>query len=285
MKPSCTVVPPVLLAAALLAAPLAAQAPVALKTTEFGRGPALVFVHGLGGARMEWMPTAKKLLGRYRVVLADLPGHGDSPLPDPFSFEACAAALDQLLAKQKAESTIVIAHGAGGVVLGYELKAHPERMRGVVLIDATLKSPVAIPDQQKKYFLDYLEESPENLAQFIKMTYSHMGRDSIQGVAIHAQAAQVSPATMKAYLRTLLNVDVASTFEKDPAPKLFVASERGWPAGKSWAEAMKSYGFVDSTAVPVRRIGNSGYLIMSDQPDSLAAVISDFAQQAMAAKK
>jgi 3-oxoadipate enol-lactonase len=285
VKPSCTIVLPVLLAAVLFAVPLTAQAPVALKNTEFGRGPTLVFLHGLGGARMEWMPTARRLLGRYRVLLVDLPGHGDSPLPDPFSFEACAAALDQLLAKQKAESTIVVAHGAGGVVLAYELQKHPERMQGVVLIDAQLKSPVAIPDQQKKYFLQYLEESPENLAQFVKATYTRMGRDSTQGVAIHAQAAQVAPATMKAYLRTLLYVDIASAFEKHTGPKLFIISERGWPAGRTWSDAMKNYGFADSTAMPVRRIGNSGYLIMNDQPDSLATAISEFAQQAMAAKK
>ena len=50
------------LIAPLFAVPLAAQAPVTLKTTEFGSGPTVVLVHGLGGARLQWMPTARKLI-------------------------------------------------------------------------------------------------------------------------------------------------------------------------------------------------------------------------------
>src|SRR5947207_9316839 len=72
-------------AAVALAARVRAE-PVQLKTTEMGHGPTIVFVHALGGSRSDWLPIARKLLGRYRVVLVDLPGHGESPLPDPFSF-------------------------------------------------------------------------------------------------------------------------------------------------------------------------------------------------------
>src|SRR5262245_38903923 len=41
---------------------LASTQPVPLKTTEFGRGPTIVLLHGMGSARTIWLPTAKKLL-------------------------------------------------------------------------------------------------------------------------------------------------------------------------------------------------------------------------------
>src|SRR5689334_24939752 len=84
--------------------------PVALKTTELGHGPTVVFVPGLGSSRTDWLPTARKLLGRYRIVLVDLPGNGDSPLPDPFSFRSVGDALDAVLARLDPDSTIVVAH-------------------------------------------------------------------------------------------------------------------------------------------------------------------------------
>ena len=106
--------------AALLAAAIALSAsstlatPVAPKTTELGHGPTVVFVPGLGASRNDWLPTARRLLGRYRVVLVDLPGHGDTPLPDPFSFVTVGDALDAVLAKQNPDSTIVVGHQLGG---------------------------------------------------------------------------------------------------------------------------------------------------------------------------
>src|SRR5439155_18733919 len=52
----------------------AATAPVALETTEFGSGPTIVLVHGLGSSRLSWMPTARKLLAGPRVIIVELPG-------------------------------------------------------------------------------------------------------------------------------------------------------------------------------------------------------------------
>ena len=89
--------------------------------TAFGRGPTVVLVHGLGSRASHWLPTARRLARTHRVVLAQLPGHGESALPDPFSLEACAEALDQVLAKQKPESTVIVAHGFGGLIALHEV--------------------------------------------------------------------------------------------------------------------------------------------------------------------
>ena len=127
--------------------------PVTLKTTEFGRGPTIVLLHALGSGRMAWMPTAKKLLAGHRVVMVDLPGHGESALPEPFSLEACAEALDQVLARQSPDSTVLVAHGFGGLVALYGVQAHPDRVRGLILIDAATRTTTPIPEQQQQFFL------------------------------------------------------------------------------------------------------------------------------------
>ncbi len=45
---------------------------------ETGTGPALVLLHSLGLSHREWEPAVAALSGRFRVVLPDLPLHGDS---------------------------------------------------------------------------------------------------------------------------------------------------------------------------------------------------------------
>jgi pimeloyl-ACP methyl ester carboxylesterase len=45
---------------------------------ETGAGPALVLLHSLGLSHREWEPVVAPLTARFRVVLPDLPLHGDS---------------------------------------------------------------------------------------------------------------------------------------------------------------------------------------------------------------
>jgi pimeloyl-ACP methyl ester carboxylesterase len=285
LRTACILAPAALLAGALLLSvgtPGAAAPLEAPKTLELGKGPTLVIVHDMGGNRMSWMPTVRKLIGRHRVVLVDLPGHGESALPDPFTLEAAAEALDLVLAKQNPDSTVLVGKGVGGMLSLLDLKAHPGRARGVVLIETGLKSSLKIDDQEITYFLRQLDA---NYDQILKMIYARLGRDSIQGVAIHAMAAQTPPATIKKYLGASLTSDGTPALKALQVPFLFVATDRMLRGGKSQGAALRDLGYEDTTAVQVRRIRDAGYMVMQDQPDTLAAVISEFTARTLAKTK
>jgi len=268
-----------LIAMAIVATPLDADSapPAALRTTDLGRGPAVIMLPGLGSQRMQWMPTARRLLGTHHVVLADLPGHGESPMPDPFSFDAAAQMLDAVLAKQNPDSTVVVAHGVGGLIAVLEAKAHPERMKGLIVIDGALRSPITIPDQQKKLFVDFVNE---NYDAFLRQMFKPLGRDSAQGVEIYSKAALVPSQNVKAYLRQLLDADASGAAKASRVPTLYVGSAKAWPDSLAWPAVAKQRGW-EGVDVKTRRIGNSGYLLMADQPDSLAQVIADFTKRVL----
>ena len=265
-----------------LRAGAATAPPVVLKTTEFGRGPTIVLMHGLASGRMMWMPTAKKLLTGYRVVMVDLPGHGESALPDPFTLGACAEALDQVLAKQKPDSTVLVTHGMGGLVALHEVQAHPDRVKGLIVIDAATKFPTPIPEQQQQFFLQMLESRYDELLKSMMMGQA---RDSAQANELYSQAQTVPAATIKAYLKAALNADESSALKKMKPAFLFVGSGKRWPSGKDWPTLAKEMGYDDPTAVTARRLEEGGPLIMKEQPDSLATVIREFAARAIATKK
>ena len=257
---------------AVLATPLAG-APVPLKTTEFGQGPTIVFLHGMGSSRLAWLPTAKKLLAGHHVVMMDLPGHGDSPLPDPFSLNAAAEAIAQGLAAQRAESTIVVGQGVGGMLALMAASAHPERVSGLVMIDTAMKPENPVPDQMQKYFLQMLDEHYDDV---LKGMYTRMGRDSAQGVTLHAQASRTPPATIKAYMRELLNADGNKALKNLKRPMLLIATEKHWAADKDWAAVSKQMGYESTAGITARRIGAAGPLVATEQPDSLAALLDAF---------
>ncbi|HKG35655.1 MAG TPA: alpha/beta fold hydrolase [Solirubrobacterales bacterium] len=49
---------------------------------EIGSGPTLLLVHGLGGAWQNWLENIPALARSHRVIAMDLPGFGDSPVPE-----------------------------------------------------------------------------------------------------------------------------------------------------------------------------------------------------------
>lgn len=258
---------------------------VAPKTTELGRGPTIVLIHDFGGTRTQWLPTAKRLFSRYHVVMVDLPGHGESPLPDPFSLDAAAAALSQVVAKQKADSTIVVGHGLGGMLALMVASKNPAAMKGVAVIDGwtRLATPggEAIPDQMQKYFLQMLDT---NYDMMLKQMFMSNGRDTTEGKTLHAYAVQVPPANMKAYFRQILNADASGTLKNFKPKLLYIGTEKHWPADKKWADIATTQGYANATAIESRRIAGTGPLVATQQPDSLAAVLDDFATRSIASK-
>lgn len=256
--------------------------PVTLKTTEFGHGSTIVLLHGLASGRMVWMPTAKKLLAGHRVVMVDLPGHGDSPLPDPFSLEACVAALDQVLAKQNPDSTVLVAHGMGGLIALEEVQAHPERVKGLAVIDGSPRAGMKIPEQQQQFFFQMMETSYDDV---LRRMIRGQSRDTLEAQELLATAQGVPPATVKAYIKAAMNADASAALKGMKPAFLFIASERRWPKDKFWATLSRDIGYdgLDSTTA-TRRIAGAGALIMKQQPDSLAAVVDAFAARAIAKK-
>lgn len=267
------------IAAALVLAfaPSAAHAaPGALKTLELGNGPAIVFVHELGGRGMTWLPVAKQLLAGHRVVLVDLPGHGDSPMPESFTLAAAAEALDQVLAAH--DRPVVVGHGVGGLIALYAAKAHPGHVKGLVLVETGARG-LDVPEQQKKAFMDFVDREYD---AFLRTMYTGLARDSAQAITVHAQASLVPAATFKAYLRELLYADPSQAAKGLATPVLFVGSGKRWSEKQDWAAVARERGLHLARRATGVRIADAGHFVMIDQPDTLAARVGAFAGAAVA---
>jgi 3-oxoadipate enol-lactonase len=100
-----------------------------LRVFEGGDGPALLLVHGYGGAAWNFDAMASMLPDR-RLIVPDLPGHGaSSPLPAAPSLAAFADAVGACLDGP----ADVFGHSLGGVVALRLAERHPQLVRSVVL--------------------------------------------------------------------------------------------------------------------------------------------------------
>jgi pimeloyl-ACP methyl ester carboxylesterase len=100
-------------------------------------GPPVLLVHGLGGNWTAWLETIPALAEDHRVIAVDLPGFGASaPGLDGISIPGYARTLERFLDHLGLEDVVVMGSSLGGWVSAELTLRAPERVRGLVLIDA-----------------------------------------------------------------------------------------------------------------------------------------------------
>lgn len=100
-----------------------------------GEPPALL-LHGIGNYGRVWDFVAAEVAGRLRLVAPDARGHGDSVAPEtgyrPEDFVADAIAI---LDATGLARPLVVGHSMGGAHAMALAATHPDRLRGLVLVD------------------------------------------------------------------------------------------------------------------------------------------------------
>ena len=114
---------------------------VKLTWTEMGRAASkktpVVLIHGLNNSRFSWSCVAPFLAQDRRVLMLDLPGHGESDRPDlGYELEWYARIVAHWLEKVGIKSADIVGHSFGGGVAQMLLLECPKRVHRLVLIAA-----------------------------------------------------------------------------------------------------------------------------------------------------
>lgn len=102
-------------------------------------GPPVVLVHGLGHDAGTWGAVATGLARDHRLLVPDLPGHGESgPEDGPLSLrdevEGLAAVIDR--ETRSGETVVLVGNSMGGWVSLLYAHEHPRRVERLVLVSS-----------------------------------------------------------------------------------------------------------------------------------------------------
>ena len=102
-----------------------------------GSGPILVLLHGVGDNAGTWLRVAPSLASRYRLVIPDLAGHGESaPSAGPIPFADIFGGLEAVVEQQARGSRVTLVGNSLGAWLAMVFAArHPERVERVVAVN------------------------------------------------------------------------------------------------------------------------------------------------------
>jgi pimeloyl-ACP methyl ester carboxylesterase len=160
-------------------------------------GPVLVLVHGFGASAADWDDWAKRLGDTYRIIAPDLPGHGLTRAPAGYAGggDGQVATVEAMAAALKLPPFVIAGNSMGGGVAWRYALAHPERIKGLVLVDAGGWPPTG--KQKQGAFIFTLLANPVARGIIKNLDNSALTKQGMEAAFI--DKALVTPAMVKRY--------------------------------------------------------------------------------------
>ena len=102
-------------------------------------GVPIVLLHGSNASLHTWQPWVARLGGHYRIISFDFPAHGlTGPAPDgQYTQGAYAKVVDAVVRNRHLDRFVLGGNSMGGGVAARYAADHPERIAGLILVDAS----------------------------------------------------------------------------------------------------------------------------------------------------
>ncbi|MBX3707744.1 MAG: alpha/beta hydrolase [Pseudomonadales bacterium] len=127
---------------------------VGLSVLELGAAdaPPLVMLHGMRDVAASLLPIAEPLAARYRVILPELRGHGDSDQAGGYTFEQYLFDLHKVMDTLELPDAHFFGHSLGGQILVRFAAVFPARVRTAILVEG-LGPPERPGENDERFWL------------------------------------------------------------------------------------------------------------------------------------
>lgn len=249
---------------------------LSLSYQDRGEGEVVVLLHGFCGSHAYWDEVMPVLSKKNRVIVLDLPGHGDSTFPKGnYQLEYMADTLKELLDKLGIEKVTLFGHSLGGYITLAFAEKYEERLLGFSLIHSTAHADseeakdsrdASIEKVQKEGITEFIdglipklfaEENIETNAAEIQKTKEIGYGTSEEGAIGMLQAMKERP-------------DRNHVLNNSSLPALLIAGDKDQviPPEKTFS--------VRKNTISQALIKGAGHMSMMEKPEALLSEIQHF---------
>ncbi len=260
---------------------------------EAGTGPALVLLHSAGLTHREWEPAVAHLTHRFRLVMPDLPLHGDSEDHPchPYSLDWYADVMSAFCEEAGGPAAMLGGHGMGAEIALHATATRRLRPPRLVLMPGRLHRPPPDRRVRQAWSLAARAGAVPGLGRLA----THAARAALRPSLGEQLSARRNPAAQDLVRHAL--ADVGGNADLGRA---WARHARSWPAGTRaevrdtlpalrlpvlllWADADRRHPLAEAEEAiallpdgQLRVLPRTGYLIAYDDPVGLARELIAF---------
>lgn len=243
-----------------------------------GDGPPIVLLHPFPANHEFWLPAAQSLLTRYRLILPDLRGHGDSDLGEgPATMQKHAADIVRVVDDAKIDRAAFVGVSIGGYALFEFWRRHRDRVSALVLCNT--KAPADSSEARStrlKSAIDVMERGTEPffesmLPKLIGDTTRNTRPDIVQGALrmIRKMSAEDVAMVQRGMAE---RPDSVATLKMISVPTLIVTGDEDVITGTAEAELMRQH----IRGSQLKIIPKAGHYSAWERPGEVGEVLREF---------
>ena len=240
-----------------------------------GQGEPLLLLHGLGSRSDDWQLQLPAFAERYRVVTADMRGHGrtDKP-PGPYTVPMMATDVFGLLDGLGIAVAHVVGLSMGGMIAFQMAVDRPERVRSLVIVNSGPELVARTLNERLRIWQRLALArlfSPARTAQFLGPRLFPKPEQAELRQMFMGQWAENDPRAYRAAMRALVGWSVLDRVDALRCPTLVISGDRDYTP--------TAYKEGYTALIPGARlvvIEDSGHATPIDQPEPFNACVLDY---------
>lgn len=251
---------------------------IELAYTDAGSGPVVVFLHGFPFDRSMWRGQVERLSASFRVIAPDLRGHGETTVTGgPSTMEEMAEDVVALLDELNVPRAVVCGLSMGGYVALALYRAHPSRVRALVLADTRAKADTedarrTREENARRVLAEGMEPIVDSMLPKLLSERTRDG-ESETVARVREMMLGVNPEGAATALRGMaLRSDQTDLLSKMDVPVLVLVGSEDVVTPPSEAEAMQA--LIEGSRLQV--IEGAGHVSNVERPDEFDRTLAEF---------
>jgi pimeloyl-ACP methyl ester carboxylesterase len=243
-----------------------------------GSGPPVVLLHPFPANHNLWKPAAQALTTRYRVILPDLRGHGESGIGDgPATMEKHAADIARVLDHEEVRRAAFVGVSIGGYALFEFWRKYRARANAIILCNTKAQADTpearAVRLQAATFVLDRGTELffGSMIPKLMGKTTRDTRPDLVEGAL--RMMRTMSPEDVAMVQRGMAErQDSVETLKTINVPTMLVTGDEDILTGVGEAELMRQ----NISGSEIKLIAKAGHYSPWEQPEEVGKLLRQF---------
>jgi len=232
----------------------------------------IVLVHCWAGNLDFWREQAPALAPKARLVLIDLPGHGQSDKPrTAYTVDFFAEAVRTVMRDAGVNKATLIGHSMGAPVICRVYKQEPERVAALVSVDGLMRRPEMTREQAEQFIATFRDaDYREKTRQFMGTMFPVPGTEAVRDRVI-SQMLETPQYVMLGAMDGMFNNDQPDWNPQHVNVPVLVINA----PNRMWTDEYKQFIQSLSTQTDYRAFDGVGHWLMLEKPAEFNAALLD----------